>query len=153
MIGARIRPLAGRRRPGRRGVRRVPEVRARSSGSATPAGDEPAGRRRRQRRQRPRRRRPWPSAATPAAAPRVFVAEDTGLTELEPNADDVPTAQALALHLDVAAHRSRALAYDLKRDDLYVGTADGTVAGVGLRRTAFHVDGARPSTTGSPATR
>ena len=63
----------------------------------------------------------------------VFVAEDTGLTELEPNADDVPTAQPSRFTVDVAATSISALAYDLKRDDLYVGMAAGTVGRRGLR--------------------
>ena len=140
MIGARIRPRRRVRRPGRRRLRGVPEVRARSSGSPTRPGTTG--------------RSTWSatcSGAAPAASPSAvtrrtvrtvaFVAEDTGLTELEPNADSVPTAQPSRFTVDVAASSISALAYDLKRDDLYVGMAAGTVAGVDSVHR-FHVDGA-----------
>ena len=79
-------------------------------------------------------------AGQPGSRTVVFVAEDTGLTELEPNPDDVPTAQPSRFTVDVAASSISALAYDLKRDDLYVGMAAGTVAGVDSVHR-FHVGG------------
>ena len=59
---------------------------------------------------------------------RVYVGEDTQVTSLLPNADDPQTADATGYDLGPAATVS-ALAYDTPRNDLYIGTANGTTAG------------------------
>jgi hypothetical protein len=58
----------------------------------------------------------------------VYVAEAGAVTQVEPNAQTQPDAEASPFAVD-AATPAAALAYDLKRDDLYVGTAAGTVEG------------------------
>jgi hypothetical protein len=59
---------------------------------------------------------------------RVFLGEDTQVTALRPNGVLPPTAQPTGYDLGAGTTVS-ALAYDGPRDDLYVGTANGTTPG------------------------
>ena len=59
----------------------------------------------------------------------LYIIEDTGLTELVPNAVNPPVARPSSIVLPAGAATAGALIYDLKRDHLYVGTAEGTALG------------------------
>ena len=127
MIGARIRPTAVAAGPERRGVRHLPEV-GHDPAHRGAAGENPqvdivgnaasgrtsglaVGR-----------------DARPEAGPASSSARTRRSPRFQPNVDNPQTAQATGYNLGPAATVS-ALAYDTPRADLYVGTANGTVAG------------------------
>jgi hypothetical protein len=56
----------------------------------------------------------------------LYIIEDTGITELVPNAVNPPVARPSSIVLPAGAATAGALIYDLERDHLYVGTAEGT---------------------------
>jgi hypothetical protein len=61
--------------------------------------------------------------------PLVLIGEDTGITQLVPNAATPPLAEPSRFDVDPGVWTVSAMAYDLERNVLYVGTANGTVEG------------------------